>query len=98
MMTALKSSFAFIILLAFMNQTRPSGTEKPRPRARELGLVVGVLPTGRLNAITDVKGVRVGHTTLIRGSEVRTGVTAILPHEGNLFEEKVPAAIHVGNG
>ncbi len=69
-----------------------------RPRARELGIIVGVLPTGTLNAITDVPGVMVGHTTLIRGDNVRTGVTAILPHGGNLFQEKVPGAVFVGNG
>jgi D-aminopeptidase len=69
-----------------------------RPRARELGIEVGVLPPGPLNAITDVTGVRVGHATLIQGEDVRTGVTAIVPHEGNLFQEKVPAAIFVGNG
>ena len=69
-----------------------------RPRARDLGIRPGVLPTGRWNAITDVEGVRVGHTTLIRGENIRSGVTAILPHDGNLFLEKVPAAIHVGNG
>jgi D-aminopeptidase len=72
--------------------------DKPRPRARELGLKVGVLAPGKLNAITDVAGVRVGQTTLIKGEHVRTGVTAILPHEGNLFQEKVAAAIVVGNG
>ena len=97
-MTALRIAFAFISVLALMNQTILSGNEKPRPRAREAGVIVGILPTGRLNAITDVKGVRVGHSTLIRGDRVRTGVTAILPHEGNLFQEKVPAAIFVGNG
>src|SRR5919107_2551708 len=70
----------------------------PRPRARDIGLRVGVLPAGRLDAITDVEGVRVGHTTLIKGEDVRTGVTAILPHGGNLFREKVPAAVFVGNG
>ena len=69
-----------------------------RPRARELGIKVGVLPPGPLNAITDVNGVLVGHTTLIRGENVRTGVTAILPHGGNLFREKVPGAVFVGNG
>jgi len=69
-----------------------------RPRARDLGVVVGILPTGKNNAITDVAGVRVGHSALIRGDNVRTGVTAILPHSGNLFQEKVPAAIFVGNG
>lgn len=68
-----------------------------RPRARELGIHVGVLPTGPENAITDVSGVRVGHTTIIRGDSVRTGVTAILPHAGNLFQEKVPGAVFVGN-
>lgn len=98
MMTALKVAFASISLLALMNQTSLSGNEKPRPRAREAGVIVGILPTGRLNSITDVKGVRVGHSTLIRGKDVRTGVTAILPHEGNLFQEKVPAAVFVGNG
>jgi len=69
-----------------------------RPRAREAGVVVGVLATGRLNAITDVKGVKVGHVTLIEGENVRTGVTAVLAHSGNLFKEKVPAAVYVGNG
>lgn len=67
-------------------------------RARELGVPFGVLPTGKLNAITDVSGVKVGHLTKIEGEQVRTGVTAILPHGGNLFQEKVPAAIFVGNG
>jgi D-aminopeptidase len=60
---------------------------KPRPRAREAGVIVGVLPPGPLNAITDVAGVLVGQTTLIRGDDVRTGVTAILPHAGNIFQE-----------
>jgi len=69
-----------------------------RPRAREAGITVGILPTGPLNAITDVDGVLVGHTTVIRGDNVRTGVTAILPHGGNLFREKVPGAVFVGNG
>jgi D-aminopeptidase len=67
-------------------------------RARALGLVPGALPPGPLNAITDVAGVRVGHATVSRGDSVRTGVTAILPHGGNLFLERVPAALHVGNG
>lgn len=69
-----------------------------RPRAREIGVAPGILPTGPLNTITDVAGVRVGHATVRSGATLRTGVTAILPHGGNLFEEKVPAAIHVGNG
>jgi D-aminopeptidase len=69
-----------------------------RPRARETGLKIGILPVGDLNAITDVPGVRVGHATIIRGANVRTGVTAILPHGGNMFQEKVPGAVFVGNG
>jgi D-aminopeptidase len=69
-----------------------------RPRARELGIIVGVLAPGPLNAITDVAGVRVGHVTLARGDSVNTGVTAVLPHGGNPFRDKVPAAIVVGNG
>ncbi|HET7460892.1 MAG TPA: P1 family peptidase [Longimicrobium sp.] len=69
-----------------------------RPRAREAGVVVGILPPGPLNAITDVAGVRVGQVTLHRGDSVHTGVTAILPHEGDPFRERVPAAIRVGNG
>jgi D-aminopeptidase len=56
-----------------------------------------VLPTGALNAITDVAGVRVGHTTLVRGDNIRTGVTAVVPHAGNLFREKVPGAVFIGN-
>ncbi len=68
-----------------------------RPRAREAGVIVGVLPAGPLNAITDVAGVRVGHSTVIRGDNVRTGVTAVLPHPGNLFREKVPGAVFIGN-
>ncbi len=71
--------------------------ERSRPRAREAGVIVGVLQPGPLNAITDVGGVAVGHTTLIRGDNVRTGVTAILPHNGNLFREKVPGAVFIGN-
>ena len=69
-----------------------------RPRARDSGIKVGVLPPGKLNAITDVPGVRVGHRTIIRGDNIRTGVTAVLPHGGNMFREKVPGAVFVGNG
>ncbi|ASZ10194.1 P1 family peptidase [Chitinophaga pendula] len=67
-------------------------------RARDYGIEIGVMKPGYNNAITDVKGVKVGHTTLIKGGRVRTGVTAVLPHEGNIFQDKVPAAIYVGNG
>jgi len=69
-----------------------------RGRARALGIVPGALPPGPRNAITDVAGVRVGHATLVAGDSVRTGITVILPHGGNLFLERVPAAVHVGNG
>jgi D-aminopeptidase len=68
------------------------------PRARDLGIAPGLLPPGPLNAITDVAGVRVGHATVREGDSVRTGVTAILPHGGNLYLDRVPAAVHVGNG
>jgi D-aminopeptidase len=68
-----------------------------RPRARDLGIVVGILPTGAMNAITDVPGVKVGHATLKRGDKIRTGVTAVLPHGGNLFKEKVAGAVFIGN-
>lgn len=69
-----------------------------KPRVREVGIKVGILPTGPLNSITDVAGVRVGHTTIIRAENIRTGVTAIIPHNGNLFREKVPGVVWVGNG
>jgi D-aminopeptidase len=69
-----------------------------RPRIRDLGVSPGILPTGRWNAITDVAGVRVGQRTLIEGDSIRTGVTAILPHGENLFQQKAPAGVFVGNG
>lgn len=87
-----------LLLLLSVLAVAVQADDAPRPRAREAGVVVGILPPGRLNAITDVEGVRVGHATLVRGTDVRTGVTAILPHGGNLFLEKVPAAVAVGNG
>ncbi len=75
------------------------GAAKPaRPRARALGVVTGILPPGPLDAITDVSGVRVGHATLIEGEDVRSGVTVVVPHPGNVFRDKVPAAVFVGNG
>jgi D-aminopeptidase len=80
--------------LASAQKTAPS----MRPRVSDLGLKVGVLPSGPLDAITDVAGVEVGQTTIVRGDAIRTGVTAILPHSGNLYRERVPAAIFVGNG
>src|SRR5712691_7020452 len=86
------------ILLILTLAAAPAIAQSPRPRARDIGLVVGSLPPGPLNAITDVAGVRVGHATVARGDSINTGVTAILPHGGNPFREKVPAAIVVGNG
>lgn len=86
-----------ISLLLFLLSVLPF-QDQPRMRARDLGIQVGVLKPGPWNAITDVGGVRVGHVTLIEGEDIRTGVTAILPHEGNLFLEKVPAAVYIANG
>lgn len=73
-------------------------TAQPAKRPRDYGIRFGVLPTGPLNALTDVPGVRVGQVTVRQGNRVRTGVTAILPHTGNLFQQKSPAAIYIGNG
>lgn len=76
-----------------------ASADDARPRARDAGVVIGTLPTGPLNAIVDVEGVAVGHATLDdEGGTIRTGVTAILPHGGDLFHDRVPAAIHVANG
>lgn len=72
--------------------------ESQDKRPREYGINIGVLPTGENNAITDVEGVKVGHTTLIEGENIRTGVTAILPYDGNIFQNKVPGAIYIANG
>ena len=69
-----------------------------KKRARDYGIEIGVLKTGKYNSITDVEGVKVGHTTIIEGDNIRTGVTAILPHSENIFQSKVPAAIYIGNG
>jgi len=87
-----KNYFIWILILAVFNSYAQS------KRTRGYGMEIGVLPTGKYNAITDVEGVKVGHTTLIFGDSVRTGVTAILPHAGNIFQQKVPAAIYIGNG
>ena len=84
---------AAVALLLFTT----ADAQAPRPRARDLGVEPGVFPPGPLNAITDVAGVRVGHATIIDGDRVRTGVTAVIPHPGNLFQEKVPGAVFVGN-
>lgn len=83
---------------ASIRSNSPSRLQQAKPRARELGIAPGVLNPGPLNAITDVAGVLVSHVTLIEGTDVRTGVTAILPHGGNLYQEKVPAGFAVANG
>lgn len=91
------SSLCMSLLLCALSIQQIQAQEK-RGRARDFGVSIGILPTGQHNAITDVKGVKVGHTTLIEGQHIRTGVTAIFPHAGNMFQEKVPAAVYVGNG
>src|SRR5262244_928531 len=92
-----KLSHACFLAVLIFGAAFALGQEPERLRARELGVRIGVLPAGPLNAITDVSGVLVGQTTIVEGDTVRTGVTAILPHGGNLFREKVPGAVFVGN-
>jgi D-aminopeptidase len=95
-----------IILLFFLSSlvssvfpvTAAASNDAAKKRTREYGIKIGILEPGPHNAITDVKGVKVGHCTLVKGDNIRTGVTAILPHESNIFQEKVPAAIYIGNG
>ncbi|HSG91043.1 MAG TPA: P1 family peptidase [Pseudomonadales bacterium] len=91
---ALRATLAIAVLVAI---AAPASFAEGR-RARDLGLVIGTFPTGALNAITDVRDVRVGHATVIEGETIRTGVTAIVPGPGNLYTDPVPAWIHVGNG
>jgi len=95
---------AFLLVFLAVATAAGAGTDEysrwygsERPRARDIGIVVGILPPGRWNAITDVPGVAVGHVTVDDGKDVHTGVTAILPHPGNIFKEKVPAAVYVAN-
>ncbi len=85
-------------LLVFFFILVCASTAAQNKRPRDYGIEIGILKPGKLNAITDVEGVLVGHTTVIDGNNVRTGVTAIVPHNGNIFLEKVPAAIYIGNG
>lgn len=87
-----------LVITAFLLINLPVLGSEERPRLREFGIETGVIPPGKLNAITDVEGVKVGQVTLIQSQNIRTGVTAILPHSGNLYQEKVPAAIYVANG
>src|ERR1700728_3242830 len=96
---AKKTVFAAAAVLLSISAASAQNTASiERPRASDLGLKVGILPTGPLDAITDIAGVEVGHTTIIRGDDVRTGVTAVVAHPGNLYREKVPGAVFVGNG
>jgi D-aminopeptidase len=97
----MKSIVALVCLVSSVSLAvaqRSSSVAPGRARARDLGVAPGIFRPGAANAITDVAGVRVGHATLMVGDSVRTGVTAILPHEGNAFLDRVPAAMHVGNG
>lgn len=93
-----KGSTAFTIIFYLTFSTGMVQQSMAQGRARDYGIQIGILPTGGQNAITDVAGIKVGHHTKIEGTNIRTGVTAVLPHEGNLFQEKVPAAVFVGNG
>jgi len=90
--------FRLIVMLTGLFVLNAAAQEEPRVRARDLGVAPGIFSPGTNNAITDVAGVRVGQVTLRKGDKVRTGVTAILPHPGNAYRSRVPAALHVGNG
>ncbi len=85
-------------ILIFLLVMNCLSTDAQKKRARDYGIIIGILNPGRNNAITDVPGVKVGHFTLIQGDSINTGVTVIIPHSGNIFQSKVPAAIYIGNG
>src|SRR3989338_2693292 len=88
-----------LCVLALVFTSVPAPAQQPnRPRAREAGVAVGLFPPGRYNAITDVPGVKVGQVTVIQGDDIRSGVTAVIPHDGNLYAQPVPGWVHVGNG
>jgi D-aminopeptidase len=88
---------SLVLLLAALLVTGAGQATERQPRARQAGITFGILPAGPLNAITDVAGVKVGHVTFVEGKSIRTGVTAIVPHGGNLYQDKVPAGFAVGN-
>ena len=94
----LRKPINIAILIAILAPSVVWAQANERLRTRELGIQVGVFPTGVHNAITDVSGVQVGHSTVVQAPNVRTGVTAILPHAENAYMSRVPAALHVGNG
>ena len=89
--------FTLIAALLMFGLASVLAQSETRPRARDIGLAPGVFATGPLNAITDVAGVSVGHSTLVVGDHVRTGVTVVVPHAGNVFQDKVPGAVFIGN-
>lgn len=93
-----RCAFTVLVVLAHVSPTPAVAQQPARPRVRDVGLVVGLFQPGTFNAITDVPGVRVGQTTVLEGDNIRSGVTAIIPHAGNLYNEPVPAWIYVGNG
>jgi D-aminopeptidase len=93
-----KMKITSLIILTLLVLSLSVLSSEQRPRMREFGIKTGILNPGKWNAITDVEGVKVGHATLIFGSNIRTGVTAILPHDGNIYQDKVPGAIYVANG
>lgn len=97
-MMSLSANIVVAQLLLLVSMVVVAADDDARPRARDIGLVVGIFPTGPLNAITDVAGVKVGHATVIEGHDIRTGVTAIIPGPGNLYTHPIPGWIHVGNG
>lgn len=94
-MKAKQLIFTTLITLLFVSNGQ---AQEKRGRARDFGIHIGILPTGANNAITDVEGVTVGHKTVIGGDSIRTGATVIIPHPGNVFQQKVPAAVYMGNG
>ena len=102
-MTHASLNFVLIAVAVLLTALSPApaaadAVGEDRMRARDLGVAPGILAAGPLNAITDVEGVRVGHVTLVKGRDIRTGATVILPHGGNLYQDKVPGAVFVGNG
>ncbi|MCC5904600.1 MAG: P1 family peptidase [Balneolaceae bacterium] len=94
----MKKIVLFFITIIIFSVIMETAHSQDRQRVRDLGIKTGILETGHWNAITDVDGVRVGHETIIEGDEIRTGVTTIIPHSGNMFRDRVPAAVYVGNG
>jgi D-aminopeptidase len=89
---------SIFLIIAFLTLSLTFFSAEERPRMREFGIETGIIAPDQWNAITDVPGVKVGHVTLIQGENIRTGVTAILPHSGNIYQQKVPAAVYVANG